>query len=90
MPPDILQELGPMAMILLLVVFLIWIGTLEHRSGKRAFTEKQHNMRILKLENYPNANDRLKVLEQDMEHMRKRLEKLESENPYERLRRIHP
>lgn len=77
-------------MILLLAVFVIWIGTLELRSGKRAQESNQHNMRILKLESYPNTNDRIKVLETDVEFLRKRIEKLESENPYERLRRIHP
>lgn len=77
-------------MILLLAVFVIWIGTLELRSGKRANESNQHNMRILKLESYPNTNDRIKVLETDVEFLRKRIEKLESENPYERLRRIHP
>lgn len=77
-------------MILLLAVFVIWIGTLELRSGKRAHESNQHNMRILKLESYPNTNDRIKVLEAGIEFLRKRVEKLESENPYERLRRIHP
>lgn len=74
----------------LLGIYLIWLAMHETRHGKRAHESKQHNMRILKLESYPNQNDRLKALEEHQEFLQRRIEKLESENPYERLRRIHP
>lgn len=78
-----------LAVMMIVVGFLVWLVYHEFKLSKVARKQNDHQMRIIKMESYPNHEDRLKALEEEVSLLHRSIDALRTNSfTGETLRRV--